>query len=281
MSEYTQGTLIYGLRSQYYQDICCYGVIITARCDIAQKKVPVIHTLSAMSLHDWVCTELFSRAAQCHLENDILGPIRQWAKDSGLDFSTLLSFGPQKVGINLNSDTALKDNRRKQLESSISAWAKWNTQTDNPALKRKISLLNRTLAKQKTNILRDLLTGKFANNFCFIPGDALSPKKEYSQGIVVILRDIVHITLDEIKALDSHSLDYTYLSSLENGAEVLETLNKKFFLEKDSDFSTFEGTVPSPWLEYLMQNFSNAFTRIGVETLSPPEVEQFCENYKV
>ena len=43
MSGYTQGTTIYGLRSQYYEGICCYGVIITARCDIAQEKVKALH----------------------------------------------------------------------------------------------------------------------------------------------------------------------------------------------------------------------------------------------
>ena len=52
MEKYTQGSILYGLRSQYYEGIKCYGVIITARCEIAQSKAKVIHLLSAISLQD-------------------------------------------------------------------------------------------------------------------------------------------------------------------------------------------------------------------------------------
>lgn len=31
-----QGTIIYGIRSDKYPAFPCYGIIITARCDIAQ-----------------------------------------------------------------------------------------------------------------------------------------------------------------------------------------------------------------------------------------------------
>lgn len=281
MNEYTQGTLIYGLRSQYYKNICCYGIIITARCDIAQEKVPVIHALSAMSLYDWVCTELFERASNSYLENDILGPIKQWAKDSGLDFNTLLGFGPQKVLINLNSDASLKVKRREKLESSISAWEEWEGQKDDLSQKRKKVLLNGPLSSKKADLLSDLLTGKLANNFCFIPGDALEPSRDYEQGIVVILRDIIHISLDEIKAICSYKLDYTYLYKTENGAEITKKLNEKFFLTKEGDFSAFDGKISSPWIEYLMQNFSNTFTRIGVNTPLRSNLLTFCKNYKV
>ena len=120
MSGYTQGTTIYGLRSQYYEGICCYGVIITARCDIAQEKVKALHVLSAISLRDWVCTELFDRAFHAYLENDILGPIKQWSKDNELDFDTLLTFGPNKTMVNINADTSLKAKNRNKLEKAVS-----------------------------------------------------------------------------------------------------------------------------------------------------------------
>ena len=120
MSGYTQGTTIYGLRSQYYEGICCYGVIITARCDIAQENVKALHVLSAISLRDWVCTELFDRAFHAYLENDILGPIKQWSKDNELDFDTLLTFGPNKTMVNINADTSLKAKNRNKLEKAVS-----------------------------------------------------------------------------------------------------------------------------------------------------------------
>ena len=142
MSGYTQGTTIYGLRSQYYEGICCYGVIITARCDIAQEKVKALHVLSAISLRDWVCTELFDRAFHAYLENDILGPIKQWSKDNELDFDTLLTFGPNKTLVNINADTSLKAKNRNKLEKAVSQWEQWNQLSSCCSMDIRIKLLN-------------------------------------------------------------------------------------------------------------------------------------------
>ena len=57
ISAIDQGTIIYGLRSSKYPTVPCYGVIITARCDIAQKKVPKYYFLVAVDASQWFCTE--------------------------------------------------------------------------------------------------------------------------------------------------------------------------------------------------------------------------------
>ena len=70
-----QGTIIYGIQSAKYPTIPCYGVIITARCDIAQRKVPKYYFLIAVDASDWFCSEhgyeLVYRATIKNLKNDI------------------------------------------------------------------------------------------------------------------------------------------------------------------------------------------------------------------
>lgn len=48
-----QGTVIYGIKSDKYPAFPCYGIIITARCDIAQNKVPKYHYLVAVDASSW------------------------------------------------------------------------------------------------------------------------------------------------------------------------------------------------------------------------------------
>lgn len=114
MELYTQGSVIYGIRSQYSLDTKCYGIVITARCEIAQDKAKVIHILSALSLSDWIIEELFPRAASAYL-NDLLRPIYEWAKLNMLDIDTLFEFGPSKVTINVEADKSLLSKKHDQL----------------------------------------------------------------------------------------------------------------------------------------------------------------------
>ena len=56
-SNLTQGTVITSIRSQKYKNQSCYGIIISARCDIANNKISKIYYLEAVSLEDWVVSE--------------------------------------------------------------------------------------------------------------------------------------------------------------------------------------------------------------------------------
>lgn len=42
MDELDQGSVLYGLRSDRYPGIPCYGIVITASCDIANSKVSTV-----------------------------------------------------------------------------------------------------------------------------------------------------------------------------------------------------------------------------------------------
>ncbi len=46
----TQGTVFSGLRSNKYSGENCYGVVITAQCDLANKKVDKVFFLTALCL---------------------------------------------------------------------------------------------------------------------------------------------------------------------------------------------------------------------------------------
>lgn len=49
-----QGTVIYGIKCEKYPSSACYGVIISARCDIAQSKVAKYYYLIAVDATKWL-----------------------------------------------------------------------------------------------------------------------------------------------------------------------------------------------------------------------------------
>ena len=58
MSSITQGTVVSGKRSEKYEGIPCLGIIINARCDLAQGKVNKIYYLIAISLEEWMFSSI-------------------------------------------------------------------------------------------------------------------------------------------------------------------------------------------------------------------------------
>lgn len=60
-----QGTIIYGIRSDKYPNLRCYGVIITASCDIAQQKVSKLYYLLAIDAKEWFCSKFAYPQVYC------------------------------------------------------------------------------------------------------------------------------------------------------------------------------------------------------------------------
>lgn len=281
MSDYSQGSVIYGLRSQRYPNIKNYGVIITARCEIAQSKAKVIHILSEIELKDWILEELFPRASFKHLETQILAPINEWAKNIGLDIPTLLEFGPEKVAVNIRADANLSSAKRRKLEETLQKWEEWNISMIACDVHMKKTLLDGILKKKKAGILSDLLSGRFPNEFCFLPDCSRHNDGSKLDGLVVQLKDIIPVNPEEIDNIFKEGLDYTEICKTPDGKERLRELNKRYFLSTPDDFVIEMEPISSPWIEFLMQCFSNSFVRIGVDGASQKEITDFCETHKM
>lgn len=81
----TQGSIINNLRILKYPDDPFYGVIITARCDIANCKVSRFYYLLATPVEDWIMTEGVRLATERYYENQLTKVLDIW-KDKLPDF---------------------------------------------------------------------------------------------------------------------------------------------------------------------------------------------------
>lgn len=264
----TQGSIIAYIRSTKYPNIKCQGIVISARCDLAQEKVNRIHCLSAMNIDEWFYEVLFESVTN-EQNSNILGTIKKYCEQKNMDFITLCEMDRDDIRKILLKSASSKE--KKNIERIVGEWEKISKLLDgNVEKEEKKSFLqkNRKIVENK---LRSLYNSSFAK-FAFVPEKAYSNGKSSVKGLVVDLQDVVQL---DIK-VKNPILEYEYDYKVEKSKEKRKYINKYFFFESESDFVIAENVIVSPWIEYVLQMFANSFMRIGVENALEYEIQDFC-----
>ena len=296
--EISQGTVIYGIRSEKYPTTPCYGIIITARCDIAQGKVSKYHYLVAVDASAWLC----SKHGYIHAYNEVINSkkreIIQKATNLELDGESLLLFSQESLDkVFVEQKLQRKENRKSiaKIEELQKAIKKYNLIAQANANDRDRGAAIQENSPPAFSCLRDISLGKF-HHYCFLPQTAYLKKGIKSKGLIVDLLEIKSLSLDDARKIASPfppHISFSELPMLPSKDDLEELAKSKddqtkrkmflqiaehlrletsFWLETDSDFVGIEGTIASPWCEHLMQRFSNVFSRIGLEN---PTEEDF------
>lgn len=300
-AEIDQGTVIYGIRSSKYPSTPCYGIIITARCDIAQCKVPKYYYLVAVDASAWFCTkhgfeQTFSGDLKSYRDN-----VNTHASKLSLDGNVLISCTQENQDIILNQrESELKSEKStrdtfKSLRKALKQYrsldeANYNNKTRQEAIGK--------FSKTAIAHLRDIDTGRHSHYY-FLPQTSYIKNGIKSKGLIVDLLEIGVLSLQDAQKLISPfsqvisrkdlpvipcKEDFQYLKngdsleSLLKGFPEYLRLTHQFWLETDSDFVAIEGTTQSPWCEHMMQRFSNAFIRIGLDNPTQSDFESIISN---
>ena len=283
-----QGTIIYGIRSSKYPTVPCYGVIITARCDIAQKKVPKYYFLIAVDASDWFCTKHGYELVYRTTIQDLRRSINSIANTIELNGDVLISLSNDDLRTVLSNKRLEYSGDKKNLKiidnlsSQIAEYRIFYgvAMTDaqrGQAIKRKPKLSENELCK---------IDKGDKNHYYYLPQHAYLRNSVYNKGLIVDLLEIGELSLQDAEMIKTPGIDYQVLPKLplrEDMIEVINTgirqkidrmfsdihenkrLSTKYWLNDDSDYVDIEGVIQSPWCEHLMQRFSNAFVRIGID----------------
>lgn len=303
-SQIEQGTVIYGIKSQKYPSFPCYGVIITARCDIAQGKVPKYYYLEAVDATSWFCSKYGYQQVYSAVIKDKRTRIYNAAQELELDGITLLSKSPTEI-------QAILDDKKQQLSSARSLQKKVDTlakcideyvqiaQIDSDDIHRKQAI--KTNSKAAITYIKDLDSGKF-HHYHFIPQAAYLDNTIKSNGLIVDFLEIRSLSLEDAKKIavplssNNHNQSGIHYSDLPALIPIENIVNKKeldnyiknlteysrlkanYWLEHENDFVAIDGTIKSPWCEHLMQRFSNCFSRIGLDNPTDNDYKELIEN---
>lgn len=260
----TQGTIINGIRSERYPNIPCYGVIISARCDIANCKIPKIHLLSALSVGQWI-EEVGIRLAFEEILKIKRNELKKWAENHNINFSILDSFSIQEI--NKNIAVAEKKSRQDAIQNKWIEYLNLKELLSEQLIPFEHPSYKDAQKKAKDKF-KDILNEKNVH-YCFVPAAAYCKTEQKGGGIVVDLLDLYQYPLGLMEKLQKNELDVMVLQPDECAA-----LNEKVFLEQPDDFVTIIAQIKSPWIEWLMQRFSFSFIRIGVDKPSDEDIDR-------
>jgi len=252
----TQGSVIHGIRSKKYNDCSCSGIVVSARCDLANSKIQTVYLVSALKVEQWII-EVGVFEAMEDLIRQRRGTLAKWAQQHGYDMGSLEEFSIGDIERNIN----IVCEHNKERTELLSKWKEFFALKQLGHSKSPLDIDSHRdailkFAKQK---VKDICKSAYGH-YCFIPASTIQRDSQEGDGFIVDLQDILALPIELIRKIQEDDCDGMILA---NDERIL--LDGYLYLPHDYDFATVIGTLPSPWVEWLLQCFSNSFVRIGVD----------------
>ncbi|MGN0181142.1 MAG: hypothetical protein ACI4DP_01820 [Candidatus Ornithomonoglobus sp.] len=258
----TQGTVITSIRSVKYSGINCFGIVISARCDLANDKLQKVFYLAAIDFGEWILSKSGFKSVSRSSLNNISSSLKDTMERNGLDWDTIKSFSLCEFNTVIDSEIhKKKDDIKKKFE-------KYKKYSDNNISFDERKDFLRENKKDVINFVTNVVNGQ-NSHYVYIPSEAIS--MEIKDGLMIDLQELDYFNIDEIRALNNCSID---VENKDLTNEQKTEYNKKFFIYDSPGYSIPLCDIKSPWIEYLMQHFSNLFARIGVHNPSKENVEE-------
>ena len=239
----TQGSIFNFARSD---DFTCsaLGMVISARCDLAQKKQEKFIYVPLAKAKDWIDTILVPKMTE-ELKKSTLGDLRNILKQNNESERAIDTFGPEYC-IDLVEKTKEKTRYNEKLN-----------------LLRKITACLDTEEYDKTLIARKALTSRI--------DEVIANKVEG------------YFFIDQVIDYQNHEELGSYIAMLgeprpihkNTALKISEGLDHSLIIPGDSEYDSISKTngemsyilcnLKSPFIELALQRFSNLYSRIGIE----------------
>ncbi|HET6431248.1 hypothetical protein [Dyella sp.] len=253
-----QGTIFSCCAVDGYPRSMGWGVVITARCDLANFKAPILNYLPIVKLEDWLTNDgLGVIQSRCIAEAD--AEVEKLLFDLGAPKTVLLG---TPVETALETLVALLDEKKQRqfIARKDKVVGKWREAHSGTA-----ESLRTTFPKTYSGAVRELMTHRLSGYYylCRMEPD------ESDSCYVVLLRQIGAMPHDLAGALPE--------GMRKVDAEARSPRYESFFRYSSSDDVAIPlGVIPSPHVEHLLQAFSLLFGRIGLPNTDPAHIDRFA-----
>ena len=255
--ELTQGTLFTCATAEGYPSQSVMGMIITARCDVAQDKAPIYNYIPVVSLGDWILgdgADIILDRVKMDQENSL----KTTVVSAGLSDTLLKSKTYQEIHDIHLLEKAATDRKWVVKCSSFldcaAALADTITALSSSDKEVRKSALNKS-PKSIDTAIKDLAGNKIFGYYLLrrVPNMIDDSLGDY----VALLREIHHMPNLVAKKIAKG------ISKEDFDALSLSGSCPRFV--GDDDYSLPVARLKSPWMEHLMQTLTLLFSRIGVE----------------
>lgn len=272
MDELNQGSVLYGLRSDRYPGIPCYGIVITASCDIANSKVSKIYCLIGVDAKQWFCTEYGYRQAYSQKITSSFKDFKHICDRFSLDATSLSSFTTEEVHLVVQANISQKTDQQKILEE-YQKFSKYSPPHMNDEKRKQCIQCD---PKPVISFLKDIEKERIFHYFYLPKSTYLKESSEMDSGLIIDLQEISFLSMDDAKQIVRQGIDNLLLC--QQSLQTCDRLRTNFWLENPDDFVAVEGNIISPWREHLMQRFSRDFSRIGLDGATEQDYKKLAES---
>ena len=238
ISKVQQGCIFNGAVVDGFGNSRAYGLIITPKCDIAQKKVPTVHYLPIVRFEDWKKHHLTIISQEDRMRKSLNGLSPLLVKYS-------IPEHIMEKEYKLSDDDLEQCIQNKEARKAVIEKIKyhWNLQDRDYCFS--------TLSKwsKYNNRITELVDGKLERYLL------LEDWKGSTDFFVICLTEIYHITFKDAQ-------------KLKDGIKVRDIdfeCNDFYYSDDPLERYTIQAQLSSPYIEYVTQRLSNAFFRIGIE----------------
>lgn len=254
IGQITQGSIFNGAKSSAYpnnKDI--YGVIITPRCDIAHKNVPLYYYLPAVRLSDWLKVD-FPPIYLSKIEKDVKQNLIDTLYKLKESTSIVDKFKAADVeNIIRKHNPTLKSS----LEGKLEIWKALEKYKNGGSL---TDVISKDSSNVRKGILEELLENKNAN-FYFI-------ESKEEEGFILRMREISRLT---------PAIMFQLAQGIDNKLTKEELSSNDLRQLDDDDLFMPLYVIRSPFIEHIIQHFLQQFNRIGIEDVSREFVSKINE----
>lgn len=266
----TQGTVFSCAYAENYAGKIVHGMVITARCDAAQRKVPIYSFIPVVKLNDWV----FRDGADITVRRIVLdaeNSLENLMEDLGVSLTVLRTTPPTEIVEKLLRPLAEKDRKIETKIKKFEAAVKIVSESEAALASGKNDLILEVLRKSPKifdKVIKDLAENKILGHYLL---RAMPSIEEDACDYVALLREVHHIPNRVAQLIAS-------------GVSLPEWLNLQLintccpvFLSVE-DWSMPVAKLRSPWMEHLMQSWALLFSRIRVEDVDAVSVRRALSN---
>lgn len=250
-----QGTIFNGAIAEDYHHCEVQGLIITASCDIANDKVKKYSYLPIVKFNDWLRRDFweifFHRSTQQEKSN-----LRSLFKQKGLSTNLIDQFDHEELYSKLSEDFSKKENVRfKKIIDNILDLNNCNSQKP----ESKTQSMDKILSNYKKSVVSifNELTSHKLSGYYFL--EAISPD-DISGPYIILLREIRHLNRNIIKDISKGLSPGALKQHVEDSIQNALNLDINY-----SEMMMPLGHINPPFIQHIMQNFSELFSRIGVD----------------
>lgn len=271
-NNFSQGSVFNCLKLNDSQSL--YGIVLTARCDIEQKKCRNVICLPIYSLNTFLQN---STDLKNYIKKDLISRLNNILKKYDYDIELFTTYGKDEIVSKIQQSNY----KRKEKETAVS-------QIENIGKMLECIQngdMNNIINNQLKSTIKDLsIIHTLLNGFI---SDIIDNKKmdlyflesisnELKSGYIIDFNSPVSIPFEDLNDLAQKKVYKEHLNDSSNTCILPRRKKYHFFsICEESDTLSFISQINSPYIEHILQRFCFFLSRIGTEDLLLEDRQKF------